>query len=694
MSSLDDSPTPSDVMTASFSGSTFDEEVNDPWNTNTARGISSPDLGSILSGIPLPPIYTTAFDLAGPQGGRITVLALNKIIGVSGLPPATVDKILNIVVAPTRSRVTKGECSVALALVAMAQKNMGLTIENLITHKEDLPIPFLPGLDAIDFGATEVGGYGVSALGRANTVVSDPWRSSTYKPGAGGGYPPPPSFLASPPIHSPTEAPRSLDPETVRKETYLWFTGVDQINLSFAPEKEGIFLFKHTNYIVESKNRQTSVIRRYSDFWWLLEVLTKRFPYRILPNLPPKRIGAAADEAFLEQRIRGLTRFMNALMRHPVLRNDPLVVSFLTEPVELAQWRKNVVISTEDEFTTRLPVPEELQRQIPANLERELEAIKRRLPGSIEYYRNMVNLMDRIQKRTEANSSDYMRFNLALNALSDCEKQCHAQDCYNCAQLSQGYTKIARHMGTNSAILDDEARTLQLHMVEELKRHRDLLVSVKELFQRRDLSREGALTEMLKKRIATNEAKLKAVRANAAAAAQAQAQAQAQGQAKPANGHSGDGHEGEAPAVSAAGMSSNSLASQESEGGGGGGGRVTPSIGSAGSSTSVADSGISTGFMAAVAGSGIRTHEAQIERLLEHLDSDRVELSVQAQRRVLMQHTLWMEMTYFHKSHAMIAPMWQAFAQDHIKTSQSLVDNWKALSPVVHDLPMEVNGFN
>ena len=43
---------------------------------------------------------------------------------------------MNMVVAPTRSRISKGECSVALALVAMAQKNMDLTIENLIAHRE------------------------------------------------------------------------------------------------------------------------------------------------------------------------------------------------------------------------------------------------------------------------------------------------------------------------------------------------------------------------------------------------------------------------------------------------------------------------------------------------------------------------------------------------------------------------------
>lgn len=43
--------------------------------------------------MPLPAIYTTAFDLAQPSGGKITVLALNKILAVSGLSPATVDKV-------------------------------------------------------------------------------------------------------------------------------------------------------------------------------------------------------------------------------------------------------------------------------------------------------------------------------------------------------------------------------------------------------------------------------------------------------------------------------------------------------------------------------------------------------------------------------------------------------------------------
>ncbi|KAF8925655.1 Sorting nexin mvp1, partial [Haplosporangium gracile] len=351
---------PTDAMVASFSAPTF--EVNDPWGANAVRGLDPMDLSSILSGMPLPTIYTTAFDLAQPVGGRITVSALNKIIVTSGLPHGTVNQILNIVVTPTQSRISKGECSVTLALVAMAQKNMDLTVENLIAHREDLPIPHLPGLESIDFGSSSDSTlYPTSpVLPRhhhpihSDTTVSDPWRNSTISTHKGNGYPPAPSYLASPPIRATEILPQSADPEATRKEMYQWFLNLDVIRISFAPEKEGVFLFKHVNYIVESKvlllldqaddldapedvylsgnNRQTTVIRRYSDFWWLLEVLAKRFPFRILPNLPPKRIGIA-DETFLVQRLRGLTRFMNALVRHPVLRSDPLVISFLTEPV-------------------------------------------------------------------------------------------------------------------------------------------------------------------------------------------------------------------------------------------------------------------------------------------------------------------------------------------------------------------------
>ena len=62
------------------------------------------------------------------------------------------------------------------------------------------------------------------------------------------------------------------------------------ITVTVLPDKEGMFMFQHRNYEVKSARRASTVIRRYSDFVWLLDCLHKRYPFRQLPLLPPKRV--------------------------------------------------------------------------------------------------------------------------------------------------------------------------------------------------------------------------------------------------------------------------------------------------------------------------------------------------------------------------------------------------------------------
>lgn len=64
----------------------------------------------------------------------------------------------------------------------------------------------------------------------------------------------------------------------------------ENIIVTLLPEKEGMFMFQHHNYEVASARRGSKVIRRYSDFVWLLDCLHKRYPFRVLPLLPPKRV--------------------------------------------------------------------------------------------------------------------------------------------------------------------------------------------------------------------------------------------------------------------------------------------------------------------------------------------------------------------------------------------------------------------
>ena len=64
----------------------------------------------------------------------------------------------------------------------------------------------------------------------------------------------------------------------------------ETVTVTLLPEKEGMFMFQHNNYEVKSARRGSTVVRRYSDFVWLLDCLHKRYPFRQLPLLPPKRV--------------------------------------------------------------------------------------------------------------------------------------------------------------------------------------------------------------------------------------------------------------------------------------------------------------------------------------------------------------------------------------------------------------------
>lgn len=70
------------------------------------------------------------------------------------------------------------------------------------------------------------------------------------------------------------------------------------------------------------------VPRRYNDFLALYELLLSRYPYRLVPRLPPQRVVAmvaAADSDFLETRRRALRRWLMIVTAHPVVGEDLMI---------------------------------------------------------------------------------------------------------------------------------------------------------------------------------------------------------------------------------------------------------------------------------------------------------------------------------------------------------------------------------
>ncbi|KAF1989891.1 hypothetical protein K402DRAFT_325641 [Aulographum hederae CBS 113979] len=310
--------------------------------------------------------------------------------------------------------------------------------------------------------------------------------------------------------NNPSGLGRSLGPTRVST------TGPEEVvTVATLEEKEGMFLFQHRNYEVTSVRRNSKVVRRYSDFTWLLDCLQKRYPFRQLPLLPPKGVAIngnhlSADSSFLEKRRRGLVRFANALVRHPVLSQEQLVTMFLTVPTELAVWRKQATISVQEEFVGK-SLPPNLEDSLPADLQDLFDTVRAGVRRSAEMYINMCTLLERLAKRNEGLAADSGRFSAALHALTEASNQTYATDTSDVPLLNTGLSAAAKHLSNSQALLIDEAHAWDEGVLEDLKRVRDAHVSMRDVFERRDrLDRDNI--PQLERRIRQNEDKLVGIR--------------------------------------------------------------------------------------------------------------------------------------------------------------------------------------
>ncbi|KAJ3007183.1 Sorting nexin mvp1 [Thoreauomyces humboldtii] len=291
-----------------------------------------------------------------------------------------------------------------------------------------------------------------------------------------------------------TVIPQLMDPSAMELE---------HVKISMAPEKGG-FLIKHVNYILHSHTRQASVLRRYSDFLWLLDILVRRYPFRAIPSLPPKKV--AADEAFLERRRRALSRFINLIVNHPVLSQDEAVIAFLTVEMEIHTFRKKTEISSEDESKSLILTPAGMAA-IPVDLANRIVEFKTGLDFLICQYRDLATLMERIARREDESAVDLTRYSLIVQNLSE-KATCTSADCHSCLRAHNGFKHISQGLQRASRVMEDESQSALDGILEELKTHRDLLIACQELFYREERALSALTLDTLRKRIAAQQARL------------------------------------------------------------------------------------------------------------------------------------------------------------------------------------------
>ena len=119
--------------------------------------------------------------------------------------------------------------------------------------------------------------------------------------------------------------------------------------------------------------------------------------------------------------------------------------------------------------------------------------------------------MDRLAKRNEGLAADQLRLSLSLQSLMDSSADTYATDTNDVPLLNEGLNATAKHLSNSQTLLEDEARAWDQGVLEDLKRQRDALVSMRDMFDRRDRYDKDNIP-YLERRIQNNETKLVTIR--------------------------------------------------------------------------------------------------------------------------------------------------------------------------------------
>ncbi|RKF78862.1 Sorting nexin mvp1 [Golovinomyces cichoracearum] len=503
----------------------------------------------------------------------IKVDAIKNILAQSRLLPQDERLILQKIFQSSQpSDLTRDEFNVLLALIGLAQACEKITLDGVLQRENDLPVPILSGSpnplppftqphDLLDNSPlkstanTETTKF-IDQRVFLDHPESDPWANSTscqnhtstdahdstneeaynqtcepkksdnqatsYAPNMKWGSVKAENvnntFIKSAVDHAKlivnrldANSPRNSSGYPVDSSRLTNIDDEETIVVTLLPEKEGLFMFQHHCYHVISLKKGKRVVRRFSDFVWLLDCLHLRFPFRQLPLLPPKRVGLngshlAADNKFLEKRRRGLARFSNALTRHPVLSKENLVVNFLTMSTEFNVWRKQASTLIQEEFFGKKLNPQ-LEATLPSTLNDLFESSRAGIRKSAAIYINLCSLIDRLAKRKEGFAADQLRISRSLELLSDVTADTYTINTNNVPLLNKILMTSAKKLIDSQDLMIDESKSWELGVLEEFKKQRDSLVSMRDLFDRRDLHDHDNIPQ-LERAIQKNKAKL------------------------------------------------------------------------------------------------------------------------------------------------------------------------------------------
>ncbi|CAH1277511.1 sorting nexin-8-like [Branchiostoma lanceolatum] len=394
----------------------------------------------------VPALYREVYDIVCPSGqeSRVDREMFVKLLMKSSLPKQTLSSIWDAVDNKS-GYLTRNGLYKALALTAMAQQGKNIEDGDKILENfgdQELPRPALGDL-------TDLKTLSIKVRRERNPCVL--------------GY------------------------------RFMELIELDAIEVDLIPEKKGLIL-KHVEYEVSSRRYKSKVLRRYNDFVAFQELLLIRFPYRMVPRLPPKKM-IGADREFIEGRRKSLRRFLNLVARHPSFSEESLLKFFLTfggadmQHVIKVQFR-----GIPDEFVTS-PLAVQAKDLVPMDTQVQFSNSRDFIRILFNSIAHIKGVSDRMVARSTGLAADMLIFGKELSVLANDPPALSSWACGTIdtwSHLQNGFKGLSVEFG----VLADKSQK-QGHMeddclVEQLQYFLDLLTSYKDLCDRHE---KGVLSD-------------------------------------------------------------------------------------------------------------------------------------------------------------------------------------------------------
>ncbi|ORZ39508.1 hypothetical protein BCR44DRAFT_1426688 [Catenaria anguillulae PL171] len=289
------------------------------------------------------------------------------------------------------------------------------------------------------------------------------------------------------------------------EEDYSWLADMPSTIIKIAPEKGGT-IFKHVNYHV-------------SRLLWLHDHLTRRFPFRLVVNMPPKKVnGTYADSVFLERRRRALQRYTTHIVRHPILSADPVVKMFFSLQDDIATYRKLHSIDSSPEAPTDtsgadgsdLPSsPATSTSATTKQIDEYLTHLSTQLEPLFHRYQRMVDGLERVASKQKEMGKDLMDVATVMHEMGTHRPHCFSSACTSCARIMDHAGHVAMRMEGLADAHDSHSETTQQGSIESLKLLRDQCAALELLLQRTVkamATHQGNISALARKITATGNA--------------------------------------------------------------------------------------------------------------------------------------------------------------------------------------------